>query len=119
MSEKLVRLAVKYARASDALQAAKRVFQGACDDVLMGLLVAKLFANYGKALDASMRAQCRADQSMAASASALIAIAETHPDLADQIDDSIAHLVDMTGGRTPQQIAALPQCRDDSTNRGR
>lgn len=82
--------------------------------VLVGLLVAKLFTNYGEALDASMRAKCRADQSAAASAAALIALADAEPAIADQIDDHIAQLVDLTGGRTPQQIAALPQCREGS-----
>lgn len=80
--------------------------------LLVGLLVAKLFTNYGEALDASMRAQCRADQGNAATASAMIAMAEEYPAIADKLDDQIAHLVDLTAGRTPQQIAALPQCRE-------
>ena len=48
----------------------------------------------------------------AATAAALIALADARPDLADQLDDHIAHLVDLTGGRTPQQIAQLPQCQE-------
>lgn len=80
--------------------------------VLIALLIAKSWASDGEALDASMRAQCRADQSAAASAAALIALAEAQPAIADQLDDHIAQLVDLTGGRTPQQIANLPQCRE-------
>jgi hypothetical protein len=79
--------------------------------VLVALLIAAAFARDGEALDSSMRAQCRTDQGLAATAGALIALADARPEIADQLDDSIAHLVDMTGGRTPEQIAALPQCR--------
>jgi hypothetical protein len=79
--------------------------------ILMALLIAAGINRNAEAFDAGMRAQCRADQSAAATAAGLIAIAEARPEVADQLDDHIAHLVDLTGGRTPQQIANLPQCR--------
>lgn len=82
--------------------------------VLIGLLVAAGFNRNGEAFDAGMRAQCRADQTAATVAAALIALADARPEIADRLDESIANLVDMTGGRRPDQIANLPQCREDA-----